>query len=161
MRAPNAQPAARLLSMTRPGRSVARAVARVARTAAPLGLATSAPAPRVQAVQRVATRGYAAVAPSPDRVSEFAQHAEMLASLDLAEQNLGVFDGEWRGAGERVLALNPSTGRIIAEVITGSEADLDAAIAKSRSAWEQWRIVGIQTRWSYYFPARPSTWNWF
>ncbi|KAI9032191.1 aldehyde dehydrogenase domain-containing protein [Hyaloraphidium curvatum] len=74
--------------------------------------------------------------------------AGTVASLSLAtpQANQGVFDGEWRGSGERVFCLNPSTGRVIAEVATGSKEDLDAVSKRARAAWDRWKRTPMPTR---------------
>ncbi len=47
-------------------------------------------------------------------------------------------DGDWRPSegGETDAVLNPSTGEVIAEVQSGTEADVDRAVASARRAFE-------------------------
>ena len=47
-------------------------------------------------------------------------------------------DGEWRSSeeGKTDQVLNPSTGEVIAEVQSGTEADVDRAVASARRAFE-------------------------
>lgn len=100
-------------------------------------------------------RGFASAPPSPQLVSEYSQHAELLSSLGLGETNAGVFDGEWKGSGPKIYSLNPSTGRVIAEVTTGSADELETAIARSRAAWQSWKTV----RFGRLFGARWLSWG--
>ena len=68
-------------------------------------------------------------------------HADLLKTLDLNETNYGLFSGEWHGTGERVLSMNPSTGRVIAEVISGTKEELDTVVERSHAAWDSWKTV--------------------
>lgn len=55
-----------------------------------------------------------------------------------------LIDGEWVGAagGQTITSFNPSTGEAVAEIAAASPADIDAAVAAARRAFEgPWREV--------------------
>uniref|UniRef100_A0A2M4BIY8 aldehyde dehydrogenase (NAD(+)) n=1 Tax=Anopheles marajoara TaxID=58244 RepID=A0A2M4BIY8_9DIPT len=63
-----------------------------------------------------------------------------LRELGLDRLNNGVYDGAWvAGGGEVVRSIDPASGRVIAEVATGNEADADRCIATGVRAYEEWR----------------------
>jgi hypothetical protein len=47
-------------------------------------------------------------------------HSQLLSSLGLGAENLGVFDGQWGGNGPVVPSYNPATNKIIGFVKTVS-----------------------------------------
>ncbi|XP_058064237.1 putative aldehyde dehydrogenase family 7 member A1 homolog [Anopheles bellator] len=69
------------------------------------------------------------------------QEYGFLRELGLERVNAGVYDGAgWSaGHGELVQSVDPATGRIIAEVTTGNEADADRCIAAGVKAYDEWR----------------------
>lgn len=69
-----------------------------------------------------------------------ASTSELLASLGLAEENSGAFDGAWITThGERVESLNPATGEPIAAVRYASVEDYERVAQSSFKAYEEWR----------------------
>ena len=66
----------------------------------------------------------------------------------------GIFvNGEFRsGSGESVATIDPSTGEPLAEVAEAGEADVDAAVAAARNAYESvWRDLPGRERAKYLF----------
>src|SRR6266513_1116265 len=61
--------------------------------------------------------------------------------LGLAEDNPGVFDGEWRGGGAKINKFSPIDGRRLASVRTASEEDYEAAIGRAHEAFLKWRAT--------------------
>jgi aldehyde dehydrogenase family 7 protein A1 len=54
-------------------------------------------------------------------LSTFDKHRSVFDALGLDKtNNLGVFDGEWKGSGNIVPSYNPVNNEVIAEVITVS-----------------------------------------
>jgi len=66
---------------------------------------------------------------------------QFLKDLGLSEQNSGVFDGQWKGSGEVVTSLSPSTGQPIASVVTGNLADYEGCVEAAGEAWQSWADV--------------------
>uniref|UniRef100_A0A182Q1Z7 aldehyde dehydrogenase (NAD(+)) n=1 Tax=Anopheles farauti TaxID=69004 RepID=A0A182Q1Z7_9DIPT len=65
-----------------------------------------------------------------------------LKDLGLQRVNGGVYDGRWSaGAGRKIQSIDPASGRVIAEVATGTEQDLDRCLAAGVAAYEQWRTM--------------------
>ncbi|WP_137890277.1 aldehyde dehydrogenase family protein [Ramlibacter sp. 2FC] len=67
----------------------------------------------------------------------------------LADPNKQLFiDGKWvpSATGERIETFNPSTGQLLATLARGQKADVDAAVASSRRAF--------QGHWSSFTPAQ-------
>ena len=52
----------------------------------------------------------------------------VLEKLGLADDNAGVFDGEWRGDGSKIDKISPINGQKLASVRTASADDYDKAI---------------------------------
>ncbi|MCC5698707.1 aldehyde dehydrogenase family protein, partial [Klebsiella pneumoniae] len=50
------------------------------------------------------------------------------------------------GEGRRIDVLNPATEEVIASVPAGTPADVDAAVAAARSAFEQWAATPLERR---------------
>jgi len=61
--------------------------------------------------------------------------------LGLADDNAGVFDGEWRGGGAKIDKLSPIDGKKLASVGTASADDYDKAIARAQEAFLKWRVT--------------------
>ncbi|KAJ3194050.1 Alpha-aminoadipic semialdehyde dehydrogenase [Irineochytrium annulatum] len=79
--------------------------------------------------------------------SGFASHAAMLSSLGLKESgNLGVYNGKWGGSGPVIRSVNPATNEVIAEVITGTTAELSETLDLARKAQKVWREVPAPKR---------------
>ncbi|KAF7292876.1 NAD-aldehyde dehydrogenase [Mycena indigotica] len=74
--------------------------------------------------------------------------ANILSALDIptsSEVN-GVFDGEWKGAGDVVETICPTTGEVLAHVKTASPEELHVAIGKARDAYAFFRHVPAPQR---------------
>ncbi|MFN2542705.1 MAG: aldehyde dehydrogenase family protein [Chthoniobacterales bacterium] len=66
----------------------------------------------------------------------------VLEKLGLAaDENPGVFDGEWRGGGAKIDKISPIDGRRVASVRTASAEDYDKAIARAQEAFLKWRTT--------------------
>ncbi len=61
--------------------------------------------------------------------------------LGIADENAGVFDGEWRGGGAKIDKISPIDGRRLASIRTASEADYEKAIARAHEAFLKWRVT--------------------
>src|SRR6184192_1308155 len=64
-----------------------------------------------------------------------------LQKLGLADDNAGVFDGEWRGGGAMIDKISPIDGRRIASVRTASDDDYNKAISRAQEAFLKWRTT--------------------
>ncbi len=60
-------------------------------------------------------------------------------------------NGVWTPAHETFEVINPATGKPIAQVTQGSDADVEAAVAAARAALPGWKALGGQgrARWLY------------
>ena len=65
----------------------------------------------------------------------------ILKNLGLAEENDGVFFGEWRGGGATIDKISPIDGKKLASVRTASGDDYDAAISRAQEAFLKWRAT--------------------
>ena len=65
----------------------------------------------------------------------------VLEKLGLAEENDGVFFGEWRGGGAKIDKISPIDGRKLASVRTASAEDYDTAISRAHEAFSKWRAT--------------------
>src|ERR1700745_461529 len=65
----------------------------------------------------------------------------VLEKLDLADDNPGVFDGEWRGGGAKIDKISPIDGRRLASVRTASDGDYKKAITRAQEAFLKWRAT--------------------
>jgi aldehyde dehydrogenase (NAD+) len=63
----------------------------------------------------------------------------VLEKLGIAEENPGVFCGEWRGSGAKIDKISPIDGRKVASVRTASAEDYEATITRAQKAFEKWR----------------------
>ena len=50
------------------------------------------------------------------------------------------------GAGERIDVLNPATEEVIDSVPAGTGADVDAAVAAARTAFDSWAATPVDER---------------
>jgi len=72
----------------------------------------------------------------------------LLDKLGLADDNPGVFDGEWsrsRGSG-KIDKISPIDGRRLASVQTASDDDYQKAIARALEAFSKWRVTPAPAR---------------
>jgi aldehyde dehydrogenase (NAD+) len=65
----------------------------------------------------------------------------VLEKLGLADDNPGVFDGEWRGGGAKIDKISPMDGRRLASVRTASDGDYNKAITRAQEAFLKWRAT--------------------
>jgi aldehyde dehydrogenase (NAD+) len=65
----------------------------------------------------------------------------VLDKLGIADENPGVFCGEWRGDGTRIDKISPIDGQRLASVRTASDEDYQKAIARAQEAFLKWRIT--------------------
>lgn len=65
----------------------------------------------------------------------------ILSSLDISttDEISGVYDGQWRGSGEIVSSICPTTGETLARVKTASPQELHDAIGRAREAYTVFR----------------------
>lgn len=70
-----------------------------------------------------------------------------LKDLGLERQNQGVFNGKsWSGSGVVTKSVDPGTGKVIAEVQTGSVDEMKSCIAAGTEAYKEWRNVPAPIR---------------
>lgn len=75
---------------------------------------------------------------------------EVFSALGLAEQNSGVYAGEWMEAtGETVEVVNPTTGQVMATVTMASVDDYDKVVQSSVETFERWRVLPAPKRGEY------------
>jgi aldehyde dehydrogenase (NAD+) len=65
----------------------------------------------------------------------------VLEKLGLADDNAGVFDGEWRGGGAKIDKISPINGKKLASVRTASADDYETAISRAHEAFLKWRTT--------------------
>ena len=65
----------------------------------------------------------------------------VLEKLGIADDNPGVFSGEWRGGGAKIDKISPINGQKLASVRTASADDYDTAIARAHEAFLKWRTT--------------------
>jgi aldehyde dehydrogenase (NAD+) len=65
----------------------------------------------------------------------------VLEKLGIAEENDGVFCGEWRGAGVKIDKISPIDGQRLASVSTASGEDYETAVKRAQEAFLKWRIT--------------------
>jgi len=70
----------------------------------------------------------------------------VLQKLGIAEENPGVFCGEWRGGGVKIDKISPIDGSKLASVRTASGDDYDMAISRAHEAFLKWRTTPAPVR---------------
>src|SRR6266403_1659143 len=65
----------------------------------------------------------------------------VLEKLRIADDNPGVFFGEWRGGGIKIDKISPVDGRRLASIRTASDEDYDTTIARGEQAFAKWRVT--------------------
>ena len=65
----------------------------------------------------------------------------VLEKLGIADENPGVFFGEWRGGGAKIDKISPIDGRRLASVRTASDEDYEIAVTHTQKAFLKWREV--------------------
>jgi aldehyde dehydrogenase (NAD+) len=74
----------------------------------------------------------------------------ILDRLGLADDNSGVFAGEWlEGSGDTIEVPNPTTGETIARVTMASQDDYEKVVASSVETFDRWRAVPAPKRGEY------------
>jgi aldehyde dehydrogenase family 7 member A1 len=90
---------------------------------------------RLQRVKRFSTK------------SEYSKHSNLLSSLGLESENLGIFDGSWSvGKGEMVHSINPATNNIIASVRQATPEQLHSTLTKMERIKPMWRETPAPVR---------------
>lgn len=69
-----------------------------------------------------------------------------LRDLGLKSRNSGVYNGNWTGTGPVTQSIDPSTGAVIAEVTTGTTAELDECLRVGQAAFAEWSTVPAPRR---------------
>ncbi|XP_012256643.2 alpha-aminoadipic semialdehyde dehydrogenase [Athalia rosae] len=69
-----------------------------------------------------------------------------LKELGLAGENLGTFDGQWKGSGPVIESISPGSGKVIARVHSSTPDEARNAITKAKEAWPQWASLPAPTR---------------
>ena len=59
--------------------------------------------------------------------------------LALREENSGVFNGDWSGAGARIEKISPIDGTKLASIRTAADDDYQKTISRAQEAFEKWR----------------------
>ncbi|KZV63085.1 NAD-aldehyde dehydrogenase [Peniophora sp. CONT] len=73
----------------------------------------------------------------------------VLSALDIPTSGTeldGVYDGSWKGSGEPLESVCPTTGEVLARVKTATPTELEGAIARSREAYEHLRSMPAPQR---------------
>src|SRR5450755_704287 len=65
----------------------------------------------------------------------------VLEKLGIAEENPGVFAGEWRGGGAIIDKISPVDGKVLARVRTASDEDYEWAVGRAHEAFLKWRTT--------------------
>jgi aldehyde dehydrogenase (NAD+) len=66
---------------------------------------------------------------------------EVLERLGLAEENSGVFCGDWGGDGATIEKISPVDGRILGRVKSASANDYDRVVSRAQEAFLKWRVT--------------------
>ncbi|VVC96924.1 unnamed protein product [Leptidea sinapis] len=61
-----------------------------------------------------------------------------LKDLGLEKTNTGVFNGKWQANGQIIPSLSPASGKVIAEVQSGSPSDYESCAKAAQDAWHMW-----------------------
>ncbi len=76
--------------------------------------------------------------------------SEVFDRLGLAEENSGVYAGDWLEAtGQQIDVINPSTGARLASVTMASADDYEKVVASSIETFERWRNLPAPRRGEY------------
>ncbi len=75
---------------------------------------------------------------------------EIFEALGIAEQNSGVYAGEWLEAtGDTIDVTNPATGEVMASVTLASLDDYEKVVESSVETFERWRTLPAPKRGEY------------
>ncbi|KAH9011683.1 NAD-aldehyde dehydrogenase [Lactarius hengduanensis] len=91
--------------------------------------------------------GIAYTAPLTRRLSSRA--SSVLGALDIPTTPTelpGVYDGEWKGSGDILQSVCPTTGEVLAHVKSASPAELHAALERTREAYVHFRSIPAPRR---------------
>jgi aldehyde dehydrogenase (NAD+) len=68
--------------------------------------------------------------------------------LGIADDNPGVFDGEWSGSSRsgKIDKISPINGRRLASVRSASDDDYEKAISRAQEAFLKWRVTPAPVR---------------
>lgn len=69
-----------------------------------------------------------------------------LKDLDLETTNSGVYNGGWCGSGPPVKSIDPATGKVIAEVETGTVKDYEKCVQSATEAYKVWSNIPAPQR---------------
>lgn len=61
-----------------------------------------------------------------------------LKELGLERTNAGVYNGQWTGTGRTLQSIDPGSGRIIAEVRTGTADEMEECLRVGNEAYKMW-----------------------
>ena len=70
----------------------------------------------------------------------------VLERLGIADENPGVFSGDWRGSGAKIDKISPIDGRRLASVRSASDDDYEAVIKAAQEAFLKWRATPAPVR---------------
>ncbi|HEY3913621.1 MAG TPA: aldehyde dehydrogenase family protein [Verrucomicrobiae bacterium] len=70
----------------------------------------------------------------------------ILKKLGLKAENLGVFDGEWRGSGPTLKSISPIDGKALGSVRTATADDYERAVQRAQAAFQAWQSVPAPKR---------------
>ncbi|KAH9077643.1 NAD-aldehyde dehydrogenase [Lactarius deliciosus] len=91
--------------------------------------------------------GIAYTTPLTRRLSSRA--SSVLGALDIPTTPTelpGVYDGEWKGSGDILQSVCPTTGEVLAHVKSASPAELHAALERTREAYVHFRSIPAPRR---------------
>jgi aldehyde dehydrogenase family 7 protein A1 len=80
------------------------------------------------------------------QTSEFSKHEKLFKELGLAEENLGVYNGQWSGGSEIKHSVNPATNKIIGSIRLGSPKDVKDTLLLMEKIKPQWRETPMPRR---------------
>jgi aldehyde dehydrogenase (NAD+) len=70
----------------------------------------------------------------------------LLKRLGLADENPGVFSGEWSGGGAVASKISPIDGQVVATVREATAEDYETAVSRASTAFLEWRTVPAPVR---------------
>src|SRR5205823_9052022 len=65
----------------------------------------------------------------------------ILNKLGLANENPGVFCGDWVGSGPVIEKISPIEGKLVARVRTATDTEYEKTITRAQEAFEKWRVT--------------------
>jgi len=65
----------------------------------------------------------------------------VLETLGLAEENAGVFSGQWLGHGSTIEKISPIDGTKLARIRTASDEDYEQVVRRAQEAFQKWRLM--------------------